>query len=384
MAGGDPHLGMAGGKGRLRRAGPRTAQSPCTRASGPRRAGSAPCPAATIVHGCLWPQALVGVWVRDAPRAPLKRHPVSTDHVFYVAKQTRISLGSSRRHAKRVRNAQGAAGRWELGLRHAPRHVGGGPAWRRPARPRVPTGRAARVRAPTGRAHAQGGAPPLPRGEGVYGEAAAAAAEAEAEAAAMAPFPEEVDVFTAPHWRMKQLVGLYCDKVTACVRACVRGRLLRAAGRSGPVPGRPGLRRARRPRAAPPPVAGRRLRSCQRRARRPAASDVPSGRAAGSSWRGAASRGRACLLRLRPEGEGHRAPGGLRVGPLRWAPPQPGGEAVSAAVPPPPSSLPPRSPRPVWGAPPVPLQTPIHPSSEPRACFLAPGEASPNNPPFVR
>lgn len=29
----------------------------------------------------------------------------------------------------------------------------------------------------------------------------------------MAPFPEEVDVFTAPHWRMKQLVGLYCDKV---------------------------------------------------------------------------------------------------------------------------------------------------------------------------
>lgn len=29
----------------------------------------------------------------------------------------------------------------------------------------------------------------------------------------MAPFPEEVDVFSAPHWRMKQLVGLYCDKV---------------------------------------------------------------------------------------------------------------------------------------------------------------------------
>nr|KAF6431219.1 F-box and leucine rich repeat protein 5 [Rousettus aegyptiacus] len=28
----------------------------------------------------------------------------------------------------------------------------------------------------------------------------------------MAPFPEEVDVFTGPHWRMKQLVGLYCDK----------------------------------------------------------------------------------------------------------------------------------------------------------------------------
>lgn len=29
----------------------------------------------------------------------------------------------------------------------------------------------------------------------------------------MAPFPDEVDVFTGPHWRMKQLVGLYCDKV---------------------------------------------------------------------------------------------------------------------------------------------------------------------------
>nr|DBA29302.1 TPA: hypothetical protein GDO54_009540 [Pyxicephalus adspersus] len=28
----------------------------------------------------------------------------------------------------------------------------------------------------------------------------------------MAPFPDEVDVFTGPHWRMKQLVGRYCDK----------------------------------------------------------------------------------------------------------------------------------------------------------------------------
>ncbi|XP_038858562.1 F-box/LRR-repeat protein 5 isoform X2 [Salvelinus namaycush] len=28
----------------------------------------------------------------------------------------------------------------------------------------------------------------------------------------MAPFPDEVDVFTGPHWRMKQLVGLYCEK----------------------------------------------------------------------------------------------------------------------------------------------------------------------------
>ncbi|XP_043918516.1 F-box/LRR-repeat protein 5 [Protopterus annectens] len=30
----------------------------------------------------------------------------------------------------------------------------------------------------------------------------------------MAPFPEEVDVFSAPHWRMKQLVGLYSDKLS--------------------------------------------------------------------------------------------------------------------------------------------------------------------------
>ncbi|GAB1289625.1 F-box/LRR-repeat protein 5 [Apodemus speciosus] len=30
----------------------------------------------------------------------------------------------------------------------------------------------------------------------------------------MAPFPDEVDVFTAPHWRMKQLVGRYCDKLS--------------------------------------------------------------------------------------------------------------------------------------------------------------------------
>ncbi|KAG7277512.1 hypothetical protein CRUP_030674 [Coryphaenoides rupestris] len=30
----------------------------------------------------------------------------------------------------------------------------------------------------------------------------------------MAPFPDEVDVFTGPHWRMKHLVGLYCDKLS--------------------------------------------------------------------------------------------------------------------------------------------------------------------------
>uniref|UniRef100_A0A671PK90 F-box/LRR-repeat protein 5 n=1 Tax=Sinocyclocheilus anshuiensis TaxID=1608454 RepID=A0A671PK90_9TELE len=30
----------------------------------------------------------------------------------------------------------------------------------------------------------------------------------------MAPFPDEVDVFTGPHWRMKQLVGLYREKLS--------------------------------------------------------------------------------------------------------------------------------------------------------------------------
>ncbi|XP_053560100.1 LOW QUALITY PROTEIN: F-box/LRR-repeat protein 5 [Bombina bombina] len=30
----------------------------------------------------------------------------------------------------------------------------------------------------------------------------------------MAPFPDEVDVFTAPHWRMKQLVGRYSEKLS--------------------------------------------------------------------------------------------------------------------------------------------------------------------------
>lgn len=109
--------------------------------------------------------------------------------------------------------------------------------------PRAPASRpagAARARAPTGRAHAQGGAPPLPRGEGVYGEAAAAAAEADAEAVAMAPFPDEVDVFTAPHWRMKQLVGRYCDKVKE------RGAEGGAEERVGS--GRPGLHASRSPR----------------------------------------------------------------------------------------------------------------------------------------
>ncbi|TRY59367.1 hypothetical protein DNTS_013988, partial [Danionella cerebrum] len=35
-----------------------------------------------------------------------------------------------------------------------------------------------------------------------------------ADGGAMAPFPDEVDLFTAPHWRMKQLVGLYSEKLS--------------------------------------------------------------------------------------------------------------------------------------------------------------------------
>uniref|UniRef100_A0A8C2YFQ6 F-box and leucine rich repeat protein 5 n=1 Tax=Coturnix japonica TaxID=93934 RepID=A0A8C2YFQ6_COTJA len=54
------------------------------------------------------------------------------------------------------------------------------------------------LRACAGRMLAPPLAPPAP---GLYGEN-------------MAPFPEEVDVFSAPHWRMKQLVGLYCDKLS--------------------------------------------------------------------------------------------------------------------------------------------------------------------------
>ncbi|CAM4674308.1 unnamed protein product [Leuciscus chuanchicus] len=35
-----------------------------------------------------------------------------------------------------------------------------------------------------------------------------------ADGVAMAPFPDEVDVFTGPHWRMKQLVELYSEKLS--------------------------------------------------------------------------------------------------------------------------------------------------------------------------
>lgn len=177
-------------------------------------------------------------------------------------------------------------------------HVGCSTAWRRPARPRVTARGVGRARAPTGRAHAQGGAPPLPRGEGVYGEAAAAAAQADAEAVAMAPFPDEVDVFTAPHWRMKQLVGRYCDKVTE------RGAEGGAEERTGS--GRPGLRASRNPPALAP---------CEPRGSRtfpPGLWDVPSGRASpplrparGSGLRG--SNGRS-----RPPGAAAAVPTGFR------------------------------------------------------------------------
>lgn len=136
-------------------------------------------------------------------------------------------------------------------------HVGSSTAWRRPARPRVTARGAGRARAPTGRAHAQGGAPPLPRGEGVYGEAAAAAAEADAEAVAMAPFPDEVDVFTAPHWRMKQLVGRYCDKVTE--RGAEGGAEERRApgGLACELPATPALAPCKRPPASRQPRGSR-------------------------------------------------------------------------------------------------------------------------------
>lgn len=51
--------------------------------------------------------------------------------------------------------------------------------------------------------------------EGFYREDLASRAQSAvgADGGAMAPFPDEVDVFTGPHWRMKQLVGLYSEKV---------------------------------------------------------------------------------------------------------------------------------------------------------------------------
>uniref|UniRef100_A0A8C1XHI5 F-box and leucine-rich repeat protein 5 n=1 Tax=Cyprinus carpio TaxID=7962 RepID=A0A8C1XHI5_CYPCA len=41
----------------------------------------------------------------------------------------------------------------------------------------------------------------------------------------MAPFPDEVDVFTGPHWRMKQLVGLYSEKIeNECIMELLQER----------------------------------------------------------------------------------------------------------------------------------------------------------------
>lgn len=87
-------------------------------------------------------------------------------------------------------------------------------------------------------------APPAP---GLYGEN-------------MAPFPEEVDVFSAPHWRMKQLVGLYCDKVAG-------GGGLRPAHprrEGGGIPAARGCQRPAAPAPAPPATSPRRCRGAPR------------------------------------------------------------------------------------------------------------------------
>lgn len=111
------------------------------------------------------------------------------------------------------------------------------------ARPRASAGRAARARARHGAGACAGGrAASAPR-RGVYGEAAAAAAEAAAAGRwRWRPSRRSGRVFTAPHWRMKQLVGLYCDRVPLC-RASHSGRRARAEerrragspGRAGPA-----------------------------------------------------------------------------------------------------------------------------------------------------
>ncbi len=59
----------------------------------------------------------------------------------------------------------------------------------------------------------------LPRGSGLP-RSAQFAVGADG-GAIMAPFPDEVDVFTGPHWRMKQLVGLYSEKVRVWSVLCV-------------------------------------------------------------------------------------------------------------------------------------------------------------------
>lgn len=176
-------------------------------------------------------------------------------------------------------------------------------------------------------------------------------------AVAMAPFPEEVDVFTAPHWRMKQLVGLYCDKVKEWEPLARAARAERGAGQ---VPGRPGLRRACSP---PRPCrANCRLRSCQRRA----------GPAAPSPGFGALGTRDAALSPPPTPPPGHPPPSGPPPVPAasgRGAPSLPTGCRGPAwaicggfpapwgrpflplpPAPPSPSSLPPPVPRPVWGS----------------------------------
>lgn len=210
----------------------------------------------------------------------------------------------------------------------------------------------------------------------------------------MAPFPEEVDVFTAPHWRMKQLVGLYCDKVTVCGASCSGRRGQR--GGAGRVPKRPGLRHSCSPRdraariaacvavsAAlcptlspgsphPRPAAG------LRRALGAGGAALPAGGPNTRRPRGRLLAGSLGLQPVLPSGEGHlRSPltfgdsrsvtcGGLSIRR---------GKAVSAVVP----RLfhhqcPLPYPRPVGVSLSLPA-VPIYPS-EPLACFLAEGEGT--------
>lgn len=155
-------------------------------------------------------------------------------------------------------------------LPNTPRHFAGlasdarGPSGRHPPLHRpLGAGRTARARSggagggaggaavvTRGGAHARGGclAPPLalPLAAGLYGEN-------------MAPFPEEVDVFSAPHWRMKQLVGLYCDKVAeggSLGPAALRrgGGFRQCAAVSAPAPAATSHRCRGAPRPFPPRV----------------------------------------------------------------------------------------------------------------------------------
>lgn len=132
----------------------------------------------------------------------------------------------------------------------------------------------------------------------------------------MAPFPEEVDVFTAPHWRMKQLVGLYCDKVLLC-GAPGSGRRAgggeaRAGLRAGRACAAPSASRGRAPREPPPAQL-----SARRCPREPASCPAGRlGRVPGSSRRGP----------LPAEGLATRCPRGRAPRGRAGLPPGPPGE----------------------------------------------------------